>query len=85
MAGHFCLMFVAGFASLCLCSTGSGGMFVRRYFADMFSSQTSPSTLTDPVNDRAAVVVVLGLFCSLFNRDGSKLNCCLGCGGRHAV
>lgn len=49
-------------------------------------SQTSPSTLTQSSKwQGCSVVVVFGLFCSLFNNDGSKLSCCLGCGGCHAV
>ncbi len=62
-------MFVAGFASL----------FADRSCGDVFiNHKLHPAPWLDPVNDRAALVVVFRLFCSLFHRDGSKLNCCLG-------
>ncbi len=66
------------------CVTGSGAVFFSRLFADkscgdvFINHKLHPAPWLDPVNDRAALVVVFGLFCSLSHRDGSKLNCCLG-------
>lgn len=62
MAGFFFFsMFVSGFASFCLCPTGSGGMFVRRLFADrscghvFINHKLHPAPWLNPVNDRAAL------------------------------